>query len=83
MYVMRRKIKAPVRRLIPFVVALLVGITAIWIWRHRAEIATPGPTYFCIIRTSRESRQKVNRVCNSKRRLFAASENPKPPEPAG
>jgi glycerol-3-phosphate acyltransferase PlsY len=35
---MRRKIKALMRTLIPFVVAFLVGIAAIWIWRHRTQI---------------------------------------------
>ena len=36
---MRRKIKALMRTLTPFVVAFLVGIAAIWIWRNRAQIA--------------------------------------------
>jgi hypothetical protein len=36
---MRRKIEALMRTLIPFVVAFLFGIAAIWIWRNRDEIA--------------------------------------------
>jgi hypothetical protein len=36
---MRHKIKALMRTLIPFVVAFLVGIAAIWIWRNRTQIA--------------------------------------------
>jgi hypothetical protein len=36
---MRRKIKALLRKLILFVLAFLIGIAAIWAWRHRAEIS--------------------------------------------
>jgi len=49
---MRRKIKALMRTLIPFVVAFLVGIAAIWIYRNRDEIADVCPTCFTIIRTN-------------------------------
>jgi hypothetical protein len=35
---MRRRIKALMRTLIPFVIAFLVGIAAIWIYRNRDEI---------------------------------------------
>jgi len=36
---MRRKIKALMRTLTLFVVAFLVGIAAIWIYRNRTQIA--------------------------------------------